>query len=294
MQARQRKPEWLKIRVARTPLTKEVEAALGARRLHTVCEEAGCPNIHECWGVHKTATFMILGDICTRRCRFCAVKTGLPGRVDESEPQRVAEAAAELKLRHVVITMVTRDDLPDGGAEILGRTVEAIHDLSPECTTEVLASDMMAKTESIQRIVESSPNINSHNIETVRRLTKLVRSHSDYDRSLEYLKISKRLAPDMITKSSIMLGLGEEHPEVLETMRDLRAAGVDILNLGQYLQPTKTHTPVKRFWSPDEFAQLKTEALELGFRHCESGPFVRSSYHAGEQYDLFKKKGSSE
>jgi lipoic acid synthetase len=281
----QRKPDWLRIKLKNTPEFREVGAVVKEKKLHTVCEEAMCPNIHECWGQHKTATFMILGDTCTRRCRFCAVKTGLPDAPDMDEPRRVAESVALMGLKHAVITMVTRDDLPDGGAAVVAATVAAIHAAAPTCTVEVLVSDMMGDPAAIRVIAEARPAINSHNLETVRRLTARIRSRSDYDRSLGYLATAKQIDPMAITKSSLMLGLGESEEEILQAMDDLRGVDVDMLNLGQYLQPTKTHAPVEHYWLPDKFDALKVAALEKGFLHCESGPFVRSSYHAGAQYD---------
>ena len=285
-----RKPAWLRIKLASGQDCRSVRNVVRGQRLHTVCESAKCPNQHECWGKWKTATFMILGNTCTRRCRFCAVDTGLPEVVDSDEPRRIAESVREMGLRHVVITMVTRDDLPDGGARVVADTVEAIHAQAPDCSVEVLVSDLMVEPSAVAAVVDSQPEINSHNLETVRRLTPRIRSRSDYDRSLLYLKMVKDRAPTAITKSSLMLGLGEEPEEVLAAMDDLRAVGVDIINLGQYLQPTKTHAAVVRYWTPEEFADLKVGALEKGFLYCEAGPLVRSSYHAGAQYDAFLKK----
>ena len=278
-----RKPEWLRIGLNQGRHFNAVRDTLKKSRLNTVCEEAKCPNIHECWDQHKTATFMILGDICTRHCKFCAVKTGLPGVPDHDEPIRVARSVAELGLEHVVITMVTRDDLPDGGANVLAETVRSIRTHAPNCTTEVLASDLMGNEKAIATVVESKPEINSHNLETVSRLTPLVRSRSSYFRSLEYLRKVKSLDGTTTTKSSLMLGLGEEKEEILAAMDDLRRVNVDILNLGQYLQPSRTHAPVRRYWTPEEFFQLQQEAYRRGFTHCASGPLVRSSYHAADQ-----------
>ncbi len=278
-----RKPEWLKTSLRTNRAFTELKGLLRGQGLHTVCEEAHCPNIHECWGLYRTASFMILGDICTRRCRFCAVKTGLPTGVDRLEPRRVAESVRHMGLRHAHVTMVNRDDLADGGASLMAETVRAIRELVPRCSIEVLTSDFMGNPDSIRTVVESGPDITSHNVETVRRLTRVVRSRSDYDRSLEFLRLARKLAPKGVTKSSLMLGLGERREEVLETLGDLRAAGVDMVNLGQYLQPSRLHAPVARFWTPQEFAELRAAALGMGFRHCESGPLVRSSYHAEEQ-----------
>lgn len=268
----------------------KIKRKVGERSLTTVCEEARCPNIHECWGEHRTATFMILGDTCTRRCRFCAVKTGMPGDVDLAEPGRVARTIAEMGASHAVITMVNRDDLDDGGAAVMAATVRKVHELVPECSVEVLSSDLMGDKKSLEIMMDSQPEIMSHNLETVRRLTPGVRSRSDYDRSLGFLRMVKEIDPRKLTKSSLMLGLGEEKQEVLKTMDDLRAVGVEIINLGQYLQPGRTNLPVLRYWEPEEFDELKSAALDRGFLHCESGPMVRSSYHAGDQYQLIRQR----
>jgi len=284
------KPEWLKIQLNTNANFKYVKGHVKEHHLNTVCEEANCPNIHECWGEHRTATFMILGDTCTRRCRFCAVKTGLPRVLDEDEPMRVAETVAAMKLAHVVITMVNRDELADGGARILAEAVRQIHAQAPDTTVEVLSSDLMGDRESIRVACESKPEIMSHNLETVRRLTPDVRSRSTYERSLLFLRQAKEIDPDTVTKSSLMLGLGETRDEILEAMDDLLASKVSLLNLGQYLQPTRTHLAVQKYWTPEEFAELKKRALEKGFVHCESGPLVRSSYHAGEQYEQYRRR----
>jgi len=284
-----RKPEWLKIRLNTTDNYHFLKKLMRAENLHTVCEEARCPNLQECWGTLRTASFMLLGDTCTRRCRFCAVNTGLPGAVDKLEPLRVAAAVEHMKLKHVHVTMVNRDDLADGGASVMAATVRAIRWRSPECSVEVLTSDFMGSEEAIGAVAESSPDIISHNVETVRRLTPRVRSRSSYDRSLEFLRIARRLAPEMVTKSSIMLGLGESFEEVEETLGDLRSCGVDVVNIGQYLQPTRNHIPVRRYWTPEEFQQLKGIAMEKGFLYCEAGPFVRSSYHADVQFQGFQQ-----
>jgi lipoic acid synthetase len=262
-----------------------------AKALTTVCEEARCPNIHECWGTHGTATFMILGSVCTRRCRFCSVATGLPTELDLDEPRRVAEAVTEMGLRHVVVTMVNRDDLADGGAEVCAATVAAIRAVS-RCSVELLTSDFGGDAGAIASVVRAAPEVLSHNVETVRRLTPLVRSHSKYDRSLRFLETAHRLAPDLLVKSSLMVGLGETSEEVLATLRDLRAAGVSIVNIGQYLQPTAQQLSVVRYWHPDEFAELRLAARAMGFMHCEAGPFVRSSYHAGEQLSTLAERHS--
>lgn len=284
-----RKPDWIRVKVNLTDDFKFVDNLLSSKRLHTVCEEARCPNRHECWGEHRTATFMILGDTCTRRCRFCSVKTGLPDSVDWNEPGRVADSAAQMGLSHAVITMVNRDDLEDGGAEVMAQTIRAIHSVSPACTVEILSSDMMGRQESLKTMLDAQPEIMSHNLETVERLTAKVRSRSDYRRSLGFLEKSYALDPDIVTKSSLMLGLGETQDEIVQAMDDLRSVHVSLINLGQYLQPTPNHLPVQRYWTPEEFDQLKQIAQEKGFIHVESGPMVRSSYHAGEQYSTYLK-----
>ncbi|HET7658612.1 MAG TPA: lipoyl synthase [Bacillales bacterium] len=280
-----RKPEWLKINLNTNKNYTGLKKMMREKRLHTVCEEAKCPNIHECWAVRKTATFMILGDICTRGCRFCAVKTGLPTELDWEEPERVAESVEQMGLRHVVVTAVARDDLADGGSAVFAETVRAIRRRTPSCTVEVLPSDMKGDYESLKTLMDAKPDIFNHNIETVRRLTKRVRAKATYDRSLELLKRVKEMSPKTPTKSSIMIGLGETKEEIIEAMDDLLAHNVDIMTIGQYLQPTKKHLKVVKYWHPDEFAELKEIALAKGFRHCEAGPLVRSSYHADEQVD---------
>ncbi len=289
-----RKPEWLRISLNSSRRANRSFFALKRmmkdNRLNTVCEEAKCPNIHECWGEHKTATFMILGDICTRRCRFCSVKTGLPRGIDLSEPRRVAKSVAEMQLSHVVITMVDRDDLPDGGATMLAKTVDAIHAANSGCTVEVLSSDLMGKEENIETVCNSNPEVTSHNIETTRRLTALVRSRSNYVRSLNFLRTAKRLSSQTVIKSSIMVGLGENVDEIEETMDDLLDHGVTVLNIGQYLQPTPTHLPVQKYWHPSEFDQLRETAIKKGFAYCEAAPLVRSSYHAGGHYDRYRRR----
>ncbi|MEE8441012.1 MAG: lipoyl synthase [Spirochaetia bacterium] len=284
------KPDWLKIRLNTNANYKYVKRQVNEHHLNTVCEEAKCPNIHECWGEQRTATFMILGDTCTRRCRFCAVNTGLPRVLDEEEPVRVAETVAAMDLAHVVITMVNRDELADGGAGILAETVRRIHAQVPNTTVEVLSSDLTGDRDSIRIVCESHPEIMSHNLETVRRLTPNVRSRSTYERSLLFLRFANQIEPKSLTKSSLMLGLGETRDEILEAMDDLRQSNVSLLNLGQYLQPTRTHLTVQRYWTPEEFAQLKERAIEKGFTHCESAPLVRSSYHAVEQYELYRRR----
>lgn len=279
----QRKPDWLKIKLNTNESYTGLKKMMREKKLHTVCEEARCPNIHECWAVRKTATFMILGDTCTRGCRFCAVKTGLPTELDLEEPERVAESVETMGLKHVVITAVARDDLKDGGAFVFAETVKAVRRKNPFCTIEVLPSDMLGNEGSLQTLMDARPNIMNHNIETVRRLTPKVRARAKYDRTLEFLKRAKEMHADIPTKSSLMVGLGETKAEILETMDDLRAHDVDIMTIGQYLQPTKKHLKVIKYYHPDEFAELKQIAIDKGFSHCEAGPLVRSSYHADEQ-----------
>lgn len=278
-----RKPEWLKIKINTSESYKELKKLMRDKQLNTVCEEARCPNLHECWSERKTATFMILGDTCTRGCRFCAVKTGIPNELDWNEPNRVAESVKIMGLKHVVITAVARDDLNDGGAAVFAETIRQVRKLNPGTTIEVLPSDMKGDYESLHTLMSAEPDIFNHNIETVRRLTKRVRAIATYDRSLELLKRVKEIAPHTPTKSSMMVGLGETKEEIIEAMDDLLAHNVDILTIGQYLQPTKKHLDVVRYYHPDEFKELKEIALEKGFTHCESGPLVRSSYHADEQ-----------
>ena len=278
-----RKPDWLKIKLNTNDSYTGLKKMMREENLHTVCEEARCPNIHECWAERKTATFMILGDVCTRACRFCAVKTGLPTELDLDEPERVAKSVRKMGLKHVVITAVARDDLKDGGAKVFAETVKAIRRKSPFCSIEVLPSDMMGSIKNLKILMDARPNILNHNIETVKRLTPRVRARATYERSLQVLKAAKEMHPNIPTKSSLMIGLGETKEEIIETMDDLRAHDVDILTIGQYLQPSKSHLKIKKYWSPEEFEELKEIAMTKGFSHCESGPLVRSSYHADEQ-----------
>lgn len=278
----ERKPDWLKINLKTDENFKEIKSMMRSKTLHTVCEEAKCPNIHECWA-NRTATFMILGDICTRACRFCAVKTGLPTELDLEEPERVADAALQMGLRHCVVTSVARDDLADGGAMIFAETIKAIRRKLPLCTVEVLIPDFLGREESLATVLEAKPDILNHNMETVERMSDRVRSKAKYRRSLELLERSKRIAPNIPTKSSVMIGVGEEWDELLQTMEDLRAVGCDIMTIGQYLQPSTTHLAVAKYYTPEQFAMLKEEGMKRGFKHVESGPLVRSSYHAHEQ-----------
>lgn len=278
-----RKPDWLKIKLNTTKSYRRLKKLMREQRLHTVCEEAQCPNLHECWSERQTATFMILGDTCTRGCRFCAVKTGIPNELDWGEPERVADSVKVMNLKHVVITAVARDDLNDGGAAVFAETVRQVRRKNPGTTIEVLPSDMKGDYDSLKTLLDAEPDIFDHNIETVRRLTKRVRAIAKYDRSLQLLRRVKHIAPHIPTKSSMMVGLGETKEEILETMDDLLAHHVDILTIGQYLQPTKNHLKVERYYHPDEFKELEEIALKKGFKHCKSGPLVRTSYHADEQ-----------
>jgi lipoyl synthase len=276
------KPEWLK---ARAPLgdnyhdLKKLARTLG---LHTVCESAQCPNIGECWN-HKTATFMLLGNLCTRRCGFCAVPKGKPEPLDWDEPRRVAEAVAALGLKHAVVTSVNRDDDNVGAAKIFAETIHEIRRQAPGCQVEVLIPDFQGHEDCLQIVVEARPEILNHNTETVPRLYRAVRSGARYRRTLDLLSNAKRFAPEMVSKTGVMVGLGETMDELLEVFRDLAARRVDILTIGQYLRPSKDHLPITRYYTPDEFAFMKREALQMGYKHVESGPLVRSSYHAHEQ-----------
>lgn len=272
-----KKPNWLRVKLPIGENYKKVRALVDEHKLHTICESGSCPNMGECWG-EGTATFMILGNICTRSCGFCAVQTGRPDAVDEFEPGKVAHSIKTMGIKHAVITSVDRDDLKDGGAGIWVQTVKAVRHQSPGTTMETLIPDFAGKWENLQQIIDVAPEIVSHNLETVRRLTKQVRIQAKYDRSLEVLFRLKK--GGMRTKSGIMLGLGETDEEIIESMQDLRAVGVDILTLGQYLQPTPKHLPIAEFVEPERFAKYEKLGLEMGFRFVESGPLVRSSYHA--------------
>lgn len=282
-----RKPVWLRVRPPGGENYTKVKFSLKSRGLHTVCEEAGCPNISECWG-GGTATIMIMGDTCTRGCRFCAVNSGKPNMLDPLEPEKVAIAVKEWGLRYVVITSVCRDDLEDGGAGHMAKTIKAIKSLCPTIKVESLIPDFRGNVESIEKVIESGPEVLSHNIETVRRLSPKIRDvRASYDQSLSVLKKCKEIDPHIYTKSSIMLGLGEGEQEIIETARDLRSVGVDIFTMGQYLQPTHGHLPVVNYFNPERFSGLKEVAEGMGFVYVASGPFVRSSYRAGE---FFNKK----
>jgi lipoyl synthase len=277
-----RLPEWIKVRVSEGENYQELKKLVGDQRLHTVCEEAQCPNIYDCWN-RRTATFMILGAVCTRACRFCAVTSGRPTELDITEPLRVAESVAKLGLRHAVITSVDRDDLRDGGSEIFARTIRAIKRRSPGTTVEVLTPDFAGNLDAVTTVVEAGPDIYNHNTETVPRLYPGIRPKAVYANSLGLLRHVKRLRPEMVTKSGVMVGLGETKDELLEVFRNMRAHDIDVLTVGQYLRPSKKYAEVQRFYHPDEFAELKQHALAMGFRHVEAGALVRSSYHADEQ-----------
>ncbi|MFN3652394.1 MAG: lipoyl synthase [Armatimonadota bacterium] len=276
------RPEWLRVRAPGGPNYRNLKGLVEDLRLHTVCESARCPNIGDCWE-RRSATFMILGDICTRACGFCAIKTGRPEKLDREEPERVAEAVEHLGLRFAVITSVNRDELDDGGAEIFAETIRAIRRRCPDTGIEVLIPDFEGNWDALKVVVDARPDILNHNIESIERLYKLVRPQAKYWRSLELLRRVKEMDPAMITKSGMMLGVGEELDETRVAMQHLREVDCDVLTLGQYLRPSLKHIPVIRYVSPEEFAQLKQEGLEIGFKHVESGPLVRSSYHADEQ-----------
>ena len=280
--ARHPRPDWLKVRVPSGPAWARLRKLLREKNLHTVCEEARCPNVAECWG-QGTATFMILGDICTRACRFCAVTTGRPVGLDLEEPERVADAVELMDLRHAVITSVNRDDLADGGAEIFAETIRAVRRRCPETTVEVLIPDFQGNAAALAIVMEEAPEILNHNVETVPRLYKAVRPGARYQRSLDLLRRAKELRPEAITKTGVMLGLGETADELDSLMTDLVRHSVDILTAGQYLQPTPAHLPVERFVPPDEFRAVAARGKAIGLRHVEAGPLVRSSYHAANQ-----------
>ena len=278
------KPSWLKVRAPGSENYLRLKGLMKELRLHTVCEEARCPNIGECWH-HGTATFMILGDVCTRACSYCAVAHGRPHELDRTEPAHVAHAIGEMALRHAVITSVDRDDLPDGGASVFAETIRETRLRLASCRIEVLIPDFQGVEASLHTVLDAGPDVLNHNIETVPRLYRMARSGGRYPRSLELLDRSRRHAPSVPTKTGMMVGLGETIDEVVSVFDDLREVGVSILTLGQYLRPTPAHAPMSRYYTPDEFVTLKTLALERGFGHVESGPLVRSSYHAHEQAD---------
>ena len=280
------KPDWLKVRAPGSPSYLRLKGLMRDLKLHTVCEEAQCPNIGECWN-HGTATFMILGDVCTRACSYCAVAHGRPAAVDRDEPERVARAIHALDLNYVVITSVDRDDLADGGASIFADTICRTRARLPHCRIEVLIPDFQGNEDALRAVLDARPDVLNHNTETVPRLYRMARSGGRYPRTLELLARSRRYAPAIPTKTGLMVGLGEERDEIVATLTDLRAVGCEILTLGQYLRPSTAHAPMVRYYHPDEFRDLKQVALDLGFVHVESGPLVRSSYHAHETADAY-------
>ena len=282
--SREPKPAWLKVRAPGSPNYLRIKGLMKAAGLNTVCEEARCPNIGECWH-HGTATFMILGDVCTRACGYCAVPHGLPSPIDAAEPRRLAETVAAMQLQYVVITSVDRDDVSDGGASHFAAVITAIRSSTPGCRIEVLIPDFQGSEASLRAVLDAGPDVLNHNTETVPRLYRLARPGGRYPRALEVLDRARTLAPHIPTKTGLILGLGEEWDEIVETLHDLRGVGVQVLTIGQYLRPTETHLRMERYYHPDEFAELKRIALDLGFGHVESGPLVRSSYHAHEQAD---------
>jgi lipoic acid synthetase len=278
------KPQWLRAKAPSGDNFHNLKKLARGLGLHTVCESAQCPNIGECWN-HKTATFMLLGDICTRRCGFCAVPKGRPQPIDWDEPRRVADAVATLGLKHAVVTSVNRDDDNIGSAKIFAETIRQIRELTPDCRIEVLIPDFQGIEESLRIVLDAQPDVLNHNTETVPRLYRAVRSGARYERTLDLLAKAKQISPGVLTKSGVMVGLGESSEELVEVFRDLGTRGVDILTVGQYLRPSKDHLPIARFYQPDEFTYLRNQALRFGFRHVESGPLVRSSYHAHEHTD---------
>jgi lipoyl synthase len=277
-----RRPEWIKVRVPKGQNYEFLKDLMRSKKLHTVCEEAMCPNIGECWG-SGTATFLIMGDTCTRSCGFCDIKTGRPAPLDWEEPERVAQAVRQMNLRHVVITSVNRDERQDGGAPIFALLIQRVRELQPGCSIEVLIPDFKGSEEALKIVMDAQPEILNHNVETVPRLFRKVQPQDHYEWAMATLGNAKRMAPEVLTKSGIMLGLGETFDEVVEVMRDLAGLKVDILTIGQYLQPSQKHLPIERYYTPDEFDALKRIGLDLGFRWVESGPLVRSSYHAEQQ-----------
>jgi lipoic acid synthetase len=277
-----RRPEWIKVRAPTGETYDWLKGLMRSKELHTVCEEAHCPNIGECWG-RGTATFLIMGDVCTRSCRFCDVKTGRPLPLDWEEPARVAMAVKAMNLRHAVITSVNRDERKDGGAPIFAMVIRRIREYQPGCTVEVLTPDFKGSLDALKMVIDEQPDIFDHNVETVVRLFKQIQPQDRYEYAMATLSNAKRLNPKQITKSGIMVGLGETFDEVVETMLDLRTVGVDILTVGQYLQPTKQHAPIARYYTPAEFAEFKRIGLQMGFRWVESAPLVRSSYNAERQ-----------
>src|SRR5262245_14649911 len=278
---RPRRPEWLKVRAPSGENYQDLVELMREQRLHTVCEEARCPNIGECWN-HRTATFLLLGEVCTRGCRYCAIAKGKPGALDEQEPDRIAEAVAYLQLKHAVLTSVNRDDQPDGGAHSFAESIHKIRERLPECKIEVLIPDFEGNWDALGLVMDARPDVLNHNIETVSRLFRRFRPRASYRQSIELLARARQMRPDVVTKSGIMVGAGEANHEVLTVMDDLRAADVDVMTIGQYLAPSVTHWPIDRYVTPAEFVTFKQEGLRRGFKHVESGPLVRSSYHAHE------------
>jgi len=285
------RPSWLKVRIPSGENFFAVRRILRSHKLNTICEDAMCPNISECWGKHRTATFMILGDICTRACAFCAVTSGRPTEYDLAEPARVAAAIAELKLKHAVITSVDRDDLKDGGAMIFAETVREIRKLDEDVKIELLTPDFQGSLESVKTIIDAGPDIFSHNIETIRRLYPAIRFKSDYTTSFGLLKAAKEMNREIFIKTGIMIGLGEEKEEIVDVMHHAVEAGVDILTIGQYLRPSAKHAEIKKYYHPDEFAELREVGRQLGIRWVFSGPLVRSSYHAEDVFDQMMNAG---
>ena len=277
-----RRPSWIRVRAPAGETYQQLQTLMRQKSLHTVCEEAGCPNMAECWG-SGTATFLMMGDICTRTCGFCDIKRGRPAALDFLEPERVAQAVKAMGLKHAVITSVNRDDRKDGGAPVFAMVIQRIRELHPGCSVEVLIPDFKGSVEALRMVVAARPEILNHNVETVPRLFKLVQPQDRYDWACATLSNAKKLDPDVLTKSGIMVGLGETLEEIKQIMRDQRSWGVDILTIGQYLQPSRQHLPIERYYTPEEFAELKAYGLSLGFRWVESDPLVRSSYHAAEQ-----------
>ena len=282
---RGRRPPWLRVKAAGGPKYEELIALFRGHRLHTVCEEAMCPNLAECWS-RGTATFLLMGDTCTRSCGFCKIKTGNPGTLDPDEPRRVAQSVEAMQLNHAVLTSVNRDELPDGGAWVFAESIRWIRRLVPGCTIEVLIPDFKGSGPALQKVMDAQPEILNHNIETVPRLYRRVRPQARYQQSLGVLRLAKEINPRSLSKSGIMLGLGETWEEILEVMDDMRVHDVEIMTMGQYLQPSRYHLPIKRYYTPKEFELLKTEGKTRGFRWVESGPLVRSSYHADGQAHL--------
>ncbi|MCL5994531.1 MAG: lipoyl synthase [Chloroflexi bacterium] len=284
-----RRPDWLKVRAPSGETYHNLKRLMRSKALHTICEEANCPNLSDCW-MRGTATFLIMGDVCTRSCGFCDVKTGRPSPLDWAEPLRVAQAVKDMNLEHVVITSVNRDERADGGAPIFALCIRRIHQVKPDCTIEVLIPDFKGSVTALEIVMRDQPDILNHNVETVPRLFKHVQPQDHYEWALATLTNAKRIQPDAVTKSGMMLGLGETSEEVLAVMRDLRSIGVDILTLGQYMQPSRQHLPVERYWPPEEFAEFRRLGLEMGFKWVESGPLVRSSFRAEFQARALSKR----